>query len=79
VIRPRKGAGEGGDDRDERGVLIAEAWGTEERTSVPPLAPESAPVIAASNVSPKAAILASVNPALDNRIYFLVADVREDT
>ena len=77
MIRLRKDAREGG-DCDERGVLIAEVGASAERTSVPPLAPRSAPLIFANDVNPKAAVPASVNQALDDRIYFLVDDVRED-
>jgi hypothetical protein len=58
-------------------VLIAEAGAPKSHASEPSLAPKAAPLIFASEVSGKTAMLADVNQALNDQIYVLVDDIRE--
>jgi hypothetical protein len=81
VNHPFENAGDGGTGHD-RGVLIADVEASEVRSPGPSRTSESAPLIFATAssdaLSARAAMLASVNHDLDDRIYFLVDDVRED-
>ena len=78
---PLENAGDGGTGHD-RGVLIADVETSKARSAVPSRTSESAPLIFATACSgafsARTAMLANVNQDLDDRIYFLVDDVRED-
>lgn len=82
MIHSRKGVEKGGGS-NERGVLIAEVGSSSERTSPgaasAPQALTPTSLIFASEVSVRTAMLANVNQALDDQIYFLIDEILEDS
>jgi hypothetical protein len=82
VIGSAKDVGKEG-TREVPGVLIAEVEGTlgalgPTASALSSRAPKLSSLVLADRLNTMAEMLANVNSALDDRIYFLVDDVREE-